>query len=173
MRRTVLLFTIAMTMLLATACGGSTPAATQVPTEPTVTEAPVQLAATEAPIESVATNIPATGSNVQVDITLVDNSIESSLTTFQVGVPYIFVITNGGHRGHNFNISTPVSEAGSLNNALSTALLAVDKNQLGAGASVTVEYTFPDSAAGANLEFSCLIQKHYQDGMLLPITVTK
>jgi uncharacterized cupredoxin-like copper-binding protein len=95
------------------------------------------------------------------------------LTSFQVGVPYTFVITNTGRRGHNFNISTPVSEAGSLDAALQTALVAVPQSQLGSGASVTVEYTFPDSAAGQNLEFACLIRMHYQMGMLLAITVTQ
>jgi uncharacterized cupredoxin-like copper-binding protein len=106
-----------------------------------------------------------------VTITLADNTIESSLTIFQVGVPYTFVITNAGRHAHNLNISTPVAVVGGLQEAFNTALLAVDQNQLGAGASVTVEYTFPDSAAGANLEFSCLIRRHYDDGMLLPITV--
>jgi uncharacterized cupredoxin-like copper-binding protein len=38
---------------------------------------------------------------------------------------------------------------------------------------VTVNYTFPDSAVGAQLEFSCLIKRHYDDGMRLAITVTK
>ena len=108
-----------------------------------------------------------------VTITLADNTIKSSLTEFKTGVPYTFVIANTGRRAHNFNISTPVSITGSLDAALSTALLAVTKSQLPAGASVTVDYTFPDSAADAQLEFSCLIQMHYQDGMKLPITVTK
>ena len=39
-------------------------------------------------------------------------------------------------------------------------------------APLTVEFTFPDSAAGADLEFSCLIRRHYEDGMWLDITVT-
>jgi uncharacterized cupredoxin-like copper-binding protein len=88
-------------------------------------------------------------------------------------VPYTFVITNTGRHAHNFNISTPVSAAGSLDNALATALLKVDQQQLSAGASVTVEYTFLESATEQTLEFSCLIRRHYQDGMFLPITVTK
>jgi len=87
-------------------------------------------------------------------------------------VPYTFVITNTGRHGHNFNISTPVSITGSLESALASALLAVKQSELGPGASVTVEYTFPESAAGQPLEFSCLIRMHYQDGMLLGITVT-
>ena len=163
MKRIALFVFMATIMVLATACGGSAPTATQATAQPATTEAPVQPAATDAPV---------TGNSTQVDITLADNTIESSLTTFQVGVPYTFVITNTGRHAHNFNINTPVSVAGSLQDALTTALLAVEQNQLSAGASVTVEYTFPESAAGANLEFSCLIRRHYDDGMLLPITVT-
>jgi len=60
-----------------------------------------------------------------------------------------------------------------LDEANRTALLAVDQAQLNPGATATADYTFPDSAAGAQLEFSCLIRRHYDDGMLLPITVTK
>jgi uncharacterized cupredoxin-like copper-binding protein len=164
MKRIVLFVFLASSMVLATACGGSAQAATQAPAQPAATEAPAQPAATEAPVSS--------GGVTTVEVTLTDNKIESSLTTFQMGVPYTFVITNAGRHGHNFNISTPVSVAGSLQDALKTALLAVDQDQLGVGASVTVEYTFPDSAVGANLEFSCLIRRHYEDGMLLPITVT-
>jgi len=150
------------------------------PTASLATEAPAQPAATDAPTEPAATlevtaAIPesgSSGSNTQVTITLADNTIEASQTSFQVGVPYTFVITNTGRHAHNFNISTPVSEVGSLSAALESALLAVPQNQLSSGANVTVEYTFPDTVAGQNLEFSCLIRRHYDDGMLLPITVT-
>ena len=166
MRRIAILLLIVIPMLLA-ACGSATPVATQPPaTQPPATE----LAATEAP---AATEPPVvSGTGKQVDITLADNTIDSSLTTFQVGMPYTFVITNTGRHGHNFNISTPVSIAGSLDAALASAMLAVKQSELGPGASVTVEYTFPDSAVGQPLEFSCLIRMHYQDGMLLGITVT-
>jgi len=175
MKRLALLFAIISIAVLATACGGSAPAATQAPVQPAATEVPAQQpSATEAPAQPAATEAVApSGGATTVTITLVDNKIESSLTTFQVGVPYTFVISNAGRHAHNFNINTPVAIAGSLQDALNTALLVVDQNQLGAGATATVEYTFPDSAAGANLELSCLIRRHYEDGMLLPITVTK
>ena len=182
MRRIAISFLIVIPMLLA-ACGGATPAATQPPaTQIPATQVPAtEPAATEAPpatetiaAESTATEpAAASGTGTQVDITLADNTIESNLTTFQVGVPYTFVITNAGQRGHNFNISTPVELVGSLDAAFSSALLVVPQSQLGPGASVTVEYTFPASAAGQPLEFSCLIRMHYQDGMLLGINVTQ
>lgn len=108
-----------------------------------------------------------------MDVTLADNTIDSSLTTFKIGVPYTFVIKNTGRHAHNFIINPPVSVVGSLEAALNSALLAVPQEQLGVSESVTVEYTFPDTAEGQLLEFSCLIRRHYEDGMLLPITVTQ
>jgi uncharacterized cupredoxin-like copper-binding protein len=149
-------------MILMTACSGPTPAATQVPAQRVATEPPSQPGPTEA---------GAVDSGTQVAITLADNTIESSLTTFQAGVPYTFVITNTGRRAHNFNINPPVSVVGSLDAALDNALLVVKQEQLSPGASVTVEYTFPESAAGQTLEFSCLIRRHYEDEMFLPLTV--
>ncbi len=167
MKRITLLAAVMTAMIIMAACGRAAPAATQAPVvlqQPSVTEPSVQAGATEPAVVV---------SGTQVDITLDDNTIESSLTTFQVGVPYTFVITNKGSHAHNFNIAQPVSVTGSLNAALQSALLTVPKNQLGGGAQVTVQYTFPDSAATTQLEFSCLIQRHYDDGMKLSITVTK
>jgi uncharacterized cupredoxin-like copper-binding protein len=164
MKRTVPIL-VMLVMFLVTACGSPAATATQAPVEPVATEIPTQPVATEA--------VPASGSSTQVDITLADNTIDAPMTTFQVGVPYRFVITNAGRRAHNFNINPPVSVAGSLDAALDSALLVVPQDELGAGESATVEFTFPDSAAGQLLEFSCLIRMHYEDGMLLPITVTQ
>jgi uncharacterized cupredoxin-like copper-binding protein len=143
-----------MILIFVTACGS--PATTQAPDQPAVTEA-----------------TSTSGNGTEVDITLEDNTITASTTSFQAGAPYTFVITNEGRRAHNFNINPPVSVAGSLDQALNRALLAVPQEQLSPGSSATVNFTFPDSAAGQLLEFSCLIRKHYEDGMKVDITVTK
>src|SRR6266508_853787 len=164
MKKITTLSIIVLFIFFVAACSGQVSTATQAPVQPTATEAPSQAAATEA---------PATGSGTQVNITLADNTIEASTTTFQVGVPYTFVITNSGRHAHNFNINPPVSVAGSLEEALNSALLAVPQEQLGVSQTATVDFTFPDSAAGQLLEFSCLFRKHYEDGMKLDITVTK
>ena len=164
MKRVTSLFIVTSVMFLVAACASPTPAATQEPAQPAATEAPTQSGATE--------SAPVTG-GTQVDITLADNTIETNMTSFQVGVPYSFVITNTGRHAHNFNINPPVSVAGSLQQALDSALLAVPQEQLGVGQSTTVEFTFPDTAAGQLLEFSCLIRRHYDDGMKVDITVTQ
>ncbi len=162
----ILPFFVVLFMFLIAACGSSTPtsAATQVLVQPAATDTPSQTGATEA---------PATGSGDQVTVTLADNTINASTTTFKVGVPYTFVITNTGRHAHNFNINPPVSVAGSLDEALNKALLSVPQQQLGVGKSATATFTFPASAAGQLLEFSCLIRQHYEDGMHVDITVTQ
>src|SRR5919106_4506847 len=178
MKRIPTLFIVMLVMFLIAACGSATPVATQATVEPAATE-PATQAATEAPAATeVATQagatepVPVTG-GTQVDITLADNTIDTPMTTLQVGVPYTFVITNEGEHAHNFNINTPVSVTGSLEGAFESALLAVPQEQLGPGQSVTVEFTFPAEAAGQLLEFSCLIRRHYEDGMKVDITVTQ
>ena len=172
MKRSIPLSVLVLIIFVAAACGSPAPTATNAPAQPDATEAPTQPTATEAALTqpgSVET-APA-GTGTRVDITLADNTIDASQTEFQVGVPYTFVITNSGRHAHNFIINPPVSVAGSLEAALNSALLAVPQEQLPVGATVTVEYTFPDSASGQLLEFSCLIRKHYEDGMKLDITV--
>jgi uncharacterized cupredoxin-like copper-binding protein len=163
MKKIIALYTIILSTFFVVACSSQASTSTQ---------APVQPAATEPPAQSGATEAPAASGN-QVNVTLADNTIEASTTTFQVGVPYTFVITNAGRHAHNFNINPPISVAGSLDEALNKALLAVPQEQLGVGATATAEFTFPDSAAGQLLEFSCLIRRHYEDGMHVDIIVTK
>lgn len=163
MKRFSLFFIVVLVLLFAAACGSPAPTQTQEPAPP---------AATQPPAPSGATDAPASG-GTEVDVTLADNTIDASLTAFQVGVPYTFVITNSGRHAHNFNINPPVSVAGSLQQALDSALLVVPQEQLGPGQTATVEFTFPASAAGQLLEFSCLIRRHYEDGMKTDITVTQ
>jgi uncharacterized cupredoxin-like copper-binding protein len=163
MKRIAPIFIVILTMFLVAACGSATPMDTQAPVQP-ATQAPVEPAATEP--------VPVTG-DTQVDITLADNTIETNMTSFQTGVPYTFVISNTGTHAHNFNINPPVSVAGSLEQALDSALLVVPQEQLAPGQTATVEFTFPNTAAGQLLEFSCLIRRHYDDGMKVDITVAE
>lgn len=161
MKKGIPLFIIVLVMLFVAACGSAASTATQLPVQP-ATQASTEPAATE--------SVPVTG-GTQVDVTLADNTIDASMTSFQVGVPYTFVITNTGQHAHNFNINPPVAVAGSLEQALNSALLVVPQEQLAPGQTATVEFTFPDTAAGQLLEFSCLIRRHYDDGMRVDITV--
>ncbi len=152
MKRAVLLFFAVTALVLLTACGTS--ASTQ-------------------PGGNPAAPSGSSGGGTEVDVTLQDYTIQSSLTTFKAGVPYKFIIINNGNHLHNFNISTPVEKAGSVDAALSSALLSVTQDKLPLGGGTSVVYTFPASAVGQDLEFSCLIRLHYEKGMRLAITVTQ
>jgi len=162
MRRIALMLVIAVVIPFAAAC---TPDAPETESPEVEATAATPAVSTQAPVSS--------GNSTQVVVTLADNTIESSLTEFQVGVPYTFVITNTGPHAHNFNISQPVSVVGSLNAALKGALLVVPQSQLGPGETATVDFNFPDSATSLKWEFSCLIRRHYEDGMVLAITIGK
>lgn len=155
MKRIFPLLIVGLTMLVLAACGSPAPASTQAPAQPEATEPD-----------------PAAG-GTEVEIDLADNTIDASMTSFQVGVPYTFVITNAGQHAHNFNINPPVSVTGSLEGSFNSALLVVPQEQLGPGQTATVEFTFPEDAAGQLLEFSCLIRRHYDDGMKMDIVVTQ
>ncbi len=158
MKQIVLISALVINTLFVAACSTSTPAPQSSP-QP-------------APATASAAQASSSGNGTQVTVTLADNTIASSLTTFKAGVPYTFVIKNTGNHAHNFNISAPVSVTGSEDNSLASALLVVMQDKLPIGGGTTVEYTFPASAVGMQLEFSCLIKRHYEDGMRLAINVT-
>jgi uncharacterized cupredoxin-like copper-binding protein len=101
---------------------------------------------------------------VEVQVTLTDFKVESSLTTFSVGTPYHFVITNKGSVAHEIEIMPPAGDA-------KQALLSVGEKDLQAGASKAVDYTFTTAAPEGTLEFACHIAGHYEAGMHLPIVV--
>ena len=171
-KRALVVMMIAAAVLLA-ACGGPAPTATAAPTQPpvaTATEAAATEAATEA--ATVASVTPQQAASTRVVVLLKDNTLQTSQTTFQAGVPYTLVVTNSGRREHNFNINPPVAVAGSISAALDAALLTIQDDRLAPGQTATVEFTFPASAVGTQLEFSCLIRRHYDDGMFQTITVT-
>ena len=128
---------------------------------------------------------PATGQanpdgSVNVDVTLNDFAIKSSVTQFKPGVLYHISVANKGQVGHEFMIF-PVSELPdtpgmsgmsgmSMEEYDKIALMTIPLEQLPPGASINADYTFTGIPQG-NLELVCLTQGHYEAGMHIPITV--
>jgi uncharacterized cupredoxin-like copper-binding protein len=158
-------FNLVIIALMVTACGSATnnPA-------PTATEAVVIPAATSEAADAPVQN---PDGKVQVQVTMGDNWIQSDLTTFKVGVTYVFTVTNTGRRAHIFSVSQPTEDKSTngMNAAKAGALLFVPQDELFPGAVVTVEYTFTGPAPAGTLEFACLIPMHYKMGQVLPIVV--
>ncbi len=114
----------------------------------------------------------ASGNATTVTVTLTDFKIDSSLTTFSVGVPYHFVVTNKGAVAHEFVIMPPDPTAqGSETQLPSTALAGIMGKDLAAGTTKTLDYTFTQAAPASGLELACHLPGHYDAGMHTPITV--
>jgi uncharacterized cupredoxin-like copper-binding protein len=108
----------------------------------------------------------------QVQITETDFHIAASVTSFTPGTSYHFIVTNNGQTTHEFMIM-PKSE-GSMNGMSMGDMdaLALTKMQnIAPGQTVTLDYTFPASAAGSHPEFACYQPGHYEAGMKLGVTV--
>jgi uncharacterized cupredoxin-like copper-binding protein len=121
------------------------------------------------------TQAPTQAPPQQVNVKLTDFGIESSISEFEAGKTYEFVIVNEGQLPHSFAISPPHTDDEHMEmdeeEHEEAALMEVKEDQLQAGDSVTVEYTFPESAADEELEFACHVAGHYEQDMKLPITV--
>jgi uncharacterized cupredoxin-like copper-binding protein len=108
---------------------------------------------------------------VEVQVTLSEFKIESSLTTFSTGVPYHFVVTNQGSVNHEFAIMPPVTGEVAPEQVQKMALASISGDELPPGATKTLDYTFTQAAPAGKLEFACHLPGHYEAGMHLPIVV--
>ena len=99
---------------------------------------------------------------VDVQITLTEFKIESSVTDFTVGTPYHFVITNKGALAHDWMI-IPSGEQDEAK-----ALVKVEDTDLQPNTTVTRDFTFTQAG---DPEFACHVKGHYEAGMHMPITV--
>jgi uncharacterized cupredoxin-like copper-binding protein len=111
---------------------------------------------------------------VDVTITLTDFGVSSSLTTFQVGTPYHFTVKNDGVVPHEIYIMAPKSGTmtpDQIQSLKTEALVGLSQDDLPAGATKTMDYTFTKAYPAGTLEFACHLPGHYEAGMHLPITV--
>ncbi|NUQ38213.1 MAG: hypothetical protein HUU23_10520 [Caldilineales bacterium] len=109
-----------------------------------------------------------------VAITLTEFGIESSRESFEVGVPYQFVVTNKGAISHEVMLMAPTM-ANQMDMDMEEmdemALATIVEDDLPPGATKTFDYTFTEPAATGDLELACHVSGHYEAGMKLPITV--
>lgn len=107
---------------------------------------------------------------VTVDVTLVDFKIYSTVTTFKVGVPYYFVVTNRGPSVHEFAIFPDKPDCSPLPMDVQYVHRLIEIEQVAPGSTIKLNFVF--SSAGRD-EIACQMRGHYQAGMRLPIVVNK
>ena len=117
-----------------------------------------------APVASPVVATPATGATL-VAVTLVDMQVQPAQTTFKVGQPYTFVITNQGHAVHEFVIE----RRGDVDKPLKQGGREAEASNIAPGQTATLTWTF--SAPGP-YKFSCHLPGHYEAGMTVNVDVT-
>ncbi len=120
-----------------------------------------------------------------VPVELTEFAIHSPISTFKVGTPYRFVISNPGAINHEFVLLAEGEEhhmqaegehghddagahAGEHADAGMGNMLHVGESQLTPGATVTIEHTFTQPG---EYEFGCYLPGHYAAGMFTKISV--
>ena len=106
-----------------------------------------------------------------MQVTLSDNKVEASSTTFTAGMPYHVVVKNMGHVAHQFAMM-PMGmnmEHMSVDEMHHSALFMYDI--VAPGKTRTFNYTFASSSAGQSFEFVCGTQGRYGAGMQVPFMV--
>jgi uncharacterized cupredoxin-like copper-binding protein len=112
----------------------------------------------------------------EVKITVKEFGIESSITNFEVGVPYHFVVTNEGSVDHEIMIMPPLTaDQSGMGMDMGTmdqmALAMIPAEDLTPGTTRSFDLTFTEPASAGTLEFACHTPGHYEANMKLPITV--
>ena len=147
--------------MVACAATGATQSSTATPTYPAD---PVQ---NPTPIEQT----PVAGA-VTVHVTLIEFKIMSSVTTFRVGVPYHFIVSNHGIEVHEFMVTLDHPDGTPYPSSEQDAHAIIHIEVVNPGTTIMVNYTFGVSAA-PRYEMACQMRGHYAAGMRLPIIVTR
>ena len=113
---------------------------------------------------------------VEVQVTLTEFGITSSLTEFKTDVPYRFVVTNAGAVEHEFMIMPPLTQDQmgmhmQMTDLDQMALAMIEAAELQAGDSASLDITFTEAANAGELELACHTPGHYEANMKLPIVI--
>jgi len=113
---------------------------------------------------------------IEVQVTVKEFGIESSVTEFQTGIPYHFIVTNSGTVDHEIMIMPPLAEDQTgmgmdMGTMDQMALAMIPAEDLTPGTTKSFDLTFTEAAAAGTLEFACHTPGHYEAKMKLPITV--
>lgn len=151
---------ILLLVLVVAACGSNTTTGTATSNTTSAAE------------NAIPMNQPMARGAVKVYITLEEYHVISSLTTFQAGTPYYFVVTNRGHDYHEFMIMPSAPDGSPLSPQAQYKGMMLELEPILPGATWTHNFTFPTSDVG-HFEMACQMGHHYQFGMRLPILVTR
>jgi uncharacterized cupredoxin-like copper-binding protein len=118
---------------------------------------------------SNSSNSSKTRGPTTVNITVTEFKITSSITSFTVGTPYHFVVTNAGQIRHELMVMPTAKGTASEDERDASELFEIA--ELDPGQSGTKDFTFTTAASAGILEMACHVPGHYESNMRLPIVV--
>jgi uncharacterized cupredoxin-like copper-binding protein len=108
---------------------------------------------------------PAAAGAGTVAVTESEMVIVAAQTTFKVGQPYTFVVTNRGTTEHELVIE----KRGDVDRPLEQGGQEAEAPDISPGQSKTLTWTFTEPG---DYQFACHLPGHFEAGMVLPIAVT-
>lgn len=107
---------------------------------------------------------------VTVTVTEVEFAIVPSITTFHVGVPYYFVVTNKGKQTHAFTFVPTYPDGTPMDKYYQYDHMLVGLDTIPPGTTQTINHTFTKADIGF-YEMACRMRGHYTAGMHLAAQV--
>ena len=124
-----------------------------------------QLGVTFQPAAGAEAAPPSTAGAITVEVTLNEMTIISSLTTFKVGQPYDFVVTNDGATEHE----VVIEHRGDVDKPMEVDGQESEAADIDPGQTKTLTWTFTEPG---EYQLGCHESGHYEAGMVTPIDVT-
>lgn len=150
---------VCVLVLLLVACAGTTASQSSSAT-PTYPSDPVQ---NPTPIEQTAV-----AGAIEVHVTLVEYKIFSTVTTFRVGIPYHFVVSNRGTMVHEFMVTLDHPDGTPYPSSEQDAHAIIHIEVVNPGTTINLNYVF---TTANRYEMACQMRGHYAAGMHLSIIV--
>jgi hypothetical protein len=130
--------------------------------------------ATTPPGATPTTSVPTSSPIVrQVDVTLTDNAISSSMTSFTTGVQYHFVVHNTATSARDFMIAPPFQNDESMEQMVKAALFHLSAQALTPGTLKSFDFVFDSPATAGQLQLSTPATGQGSTGTHLAITVAQ
>jgi hypothetical protein len=106
----------------------------------------------------------------EVQVTLTDSMIQSSMKTFEAGVTYTFLVTNKGHSPHDFLIRRKVQGPATGPQGASGILFHSNK-PVPPGATERYLFEFPLSSSQSQLQFASQLAGPNGHAITMPVEV--
>jgi hypothetical protein len=145
---------MAVLLLALAACGGSTSPSNNSSSSP-------------------ATTVTAPPNPVDAVVTIFDNKIASSVTTFKAGTPYTFYVRNLSKKHQQFVILLSALSGSTMTQDQIQKASLVIVQDLAPDMGTSVDYVFPASTIGQNYQMISYLNGDFATGLKLPISVKK